>query len=101
MGLPGDGGQAVTDPRTSEYNQRGDVWLHSYAYHNRELPTPRRSPDHFDICDRLWYAAQVNEAGDRKLAQLLRDAQAHISALETLVATSRATKQCKTDGQTE
>ena len=91
----------MTDPRPSENTPRGDVWLHSYAYHNRELPTPRRSPDHFDICDRLWYAAQVNEAGDRKLAQLLRDAQAHISALETLVATSRATKQCKTDGQTE
>ena len=77
------------DPRTTAYNQQGDVWQHSYAYHSRQLPTPQRSPDHFDICDRLWYAAQVNEAGDRKLAQLLRDAQAHISALEALILTMR------------
>jgi len=88
------------DPRTTEFNQQGDVWQHSYAYHNRELPTPQRSPDHFDISDRLWYAAQVNEAGDRKLAQLLRDAMAHISVLETRLATSKA-KAAETDGQTE
>jgi hypothetical protein len=32
----------------------------------------------------LWFAAKVNEAGDRKLADLLRRAQARIAALETL-----------------
>jgi hypothetical protein len=97
VGLPGDGGQAVTDPRTTEYNQQGDVWQHSYAYHNRQLPTPQRSPDHFDICDRLWYAAQVNEAGDRKLAQLLRDAAARIRALEDILKTTLRSK-CSTEG---
>lgn len=89
------------DPRTTEYNERGDVWQHCYAQFPSSLQQPERSADHFDICDRLWYAAQVNEAGDRKLAQLLRDAQAHISALETLVLTLKATKRCETDGQTE
>lgn len=91
----------MTDPRTTEYNQRGDVWRHSYAYHNEVLPTAERSKDNFDICDRLWYAAQVNEAGDRKLAQLLRDALAHINALETLNLTLKAAKKCESDGQTE
>lgn len=91
----------MTDPRTSEHNQRGDVWQHTYAYHAQRLETAERSKDNFDICDRLWYAAQVNEAGDRKLAQLLRDALAHINALETLTLTLKATKKCEPDGQTE
>lgn len=91
----------MTDPRTTEHNQRGDVWQHTYAYHAQRLETAERSKDNFDICDRLWYAAQVNEAGDRKLAQLLRDALAHISALETLTLTLKATKKCEPDGQTE
>jgi hypothetical protein len=75
------------DPRTSDYNQRSDVWRHTYAFHSAELPTPQRSPDIFDLQDRLWYRAQAVEAGDRVTAQLLRDASARIEALETLILT--------------
>lgn len=79
----------MTEPRTTEYNQRGDVWQHSYAYHAQHLPTAERSRDIVDMADRLEYAASVTEAGDRKTAQLMREAAAHINALETLILTMR------------
>jgi len=79
----------MTDPRTSEYNQRGDVWQHSYAYHAQQLPTAERSADIVDLCDRLDYRARVTEAGDKKTAELLREAAAHINALTTLILTMR------------
>ena len=79
----------MNDPRTTEYNQRGDVWQHTYAYHGQHLETAERSPDIVDMADRLEYRARVTEAGDRKTAQLLREAAAHINALETLILTMR------------
>jgi chemotaxis regulatin CheY-phosphate phosphatase CheZ len=83
----------VTDPRTTEYNQQGDVWQHSYAYHAQHLRTAERSKDIVDMADRLEYRAQATEAGDRKSAQLMREAAARINALETLVLTLQATKK--------
>ena len=85
----------MTDPRSTEYNERGDVWQHTYAYHAQRLETAERSPDIVDMADRLEYRARVTEAGDRKTAQLLREAAAHINALETLVITLKATKRCE------
>ena len=79
----------MTDPRTTQYNERGDVWQHTYAYHGQSLETAERSRDEFDLSDRLEYRARVTEAGDRKTAQLLREAAAHINALETLILTMR------------
>ena len=83
------------DPRTSAYNQQGDVWRHSYAFHPESLRTAERSSDHHTISDELWWAAKVNEAGDRKLADLLRRAQARISALETLCVALQSVKGCE------
>lgn len=79
----------MSDPRTTEYNERGDVWQHTYAYHAQRLETAERSRDIIDMADRLEYAASVTEAGDRKTAQLMREAAAHINALETLILTMR------------
>ena len=78
-----------SDPRTSDYNQQGDVWRHTYAHHPEFLRTAERSSDLHTIHDELWWAAKVNEAGDRKLADLLRRAQARIAALEDLCVTLR------------
>jgi hypothetical protein len=91
------------DPRTSAYNQKGDVWRHSYAYHPESLRTVERSSEHYTISDELWWAAKVNEAGDRKLADLLRRAQARIAALETLFIALRDGKlsEIPLDGQPE
>jgi len=36
----------MSDPRTTEYNQRGDVWRHSYAYHGEDLAHGRAFPRH-------------------------------------------------------
>jgi hypothetical protein len=91
------------DPRTTAYNQQGDVWRHSYAYHPESLCTAERSSDSHTITDELWWAAKVNEAGDRKLADLLRRAQARINALETLCLALRNVKPCEIpfDGKPE
>lgn len=85
------------DPRTSAYNQQGDVWRHSYAFHPESLRTAERSPNADDEADALYYYAQVNEAADRKLAQALRAGAARIRALEALVFRSKA----PTEGNTE
>ena len=83
------------DPRTSAYNQQGDVWRHSYAFHPESLRTAERSSESHTITDELWWAAKVNEAGDRKLADLLRRAQARIAVLETLCLALRSVKRCE------
>lgn len=85
----------MTDPRTTKYNERGDVWQHTYAYHGQHLETAERSRDIVDMADRLEYRARITEAGDRTTAQLMREAAAHINALETLVITLKATKRCE------
>lgn len=85
----------MSEIRTSEHNQRGDVFQRTYAFYPSPLDVAERSRDNLDICDRLDYRARVTEAGDRKTAQLLRDAAAHINALETLVLTLKATKRCE------
>jgi len=85
----------MTDPNAVKHNERGDVWQHSYAYHAQQLPTAERSRDIVDMADRLEYRARITEAGDRKTAQLMREAVAHINALETLVLTLKATKRCE------
>lgn len=85
----------MSEIRTSEFNQRGDVFQRTYAFYPSPLDVAERSRDEFDLCDRLDYRARVTEAGDRKTAQLLREAAARINALDTLVITLRATKRCE------
>lgn len=85
------------DPRTTAYNQQGDVWRHSYAYYPESLRTAERSPNADDEADALYYYARVNEAADRKLAQALRAGAARIRALEALLFRSKA----PTEGNTE
>jgi transcription elongation GreA/GreB family factor len=85
------------DPRTSAYNQQGDVWRHSYAFHPESLRTVERSPNADDEADALYYYARINEAADRKLAQALRAGAARIRALEAIVFRSKV----PTEGNTE
>jgi hypothetical protein len=73
------------DPRTSEYNQQGDVWRHTYARPPVEYRQAQRSRERYDMQDRLIFRAQAIEAGDRVTAQLLREASARIDALELLL----------------
>lgn len=85
----------MTDDREIEYRERGDVYRHCYAYHHAELPQAERSSDLHDLHDELWWAAKVHEAKDRNLADLLRRAQARISALETLCTALKNVKVCE------
>ena len=85
------------EERNREYRERGDVHRHCYAYHHAELPQAERSSDLHDLHDELWWAAKVNEAGDRKLADLLRRAQARIAALETLCKALKNVKVCENE----
>jgi hypothetical protein len=87
----------MTDPRTTQYNERGDVWQHTYAYHGQPLETAERSRDEFDLCERLDYRARVTEAVDRKTAELLREGAARIRALEEILRTTLKSK-CSTEG---
>jgi hypothetical protein len=75
------------DPRTTDYNQQGDVWTHSYAFHHAVLRTAQRSKDFHDLEDRLCFRAESIEQGDRVTAQLLRDAAARIGALQLQIET--------------
>ena len=79
----------MTDPRTTKYNERGDVWQHTYAYHAQRLETAERSRDIFDMADRLEYRARITEAGDRTTAQLMREAATLINVLETMLIEMR------------
>lgn len=82
----------MTDPRTTEYNERGDVWQHTYAYHAQQLATAERSRDIVDMADRLEYRARITEAGDRKTAQLMREAATLINVLETMLIEMRTNR---------
>lgn len=79
----------MTDPRTTKYNERGDVWQHTYAYHGQHLETAERSRDIVDMADRLEYRARITEAGDRATAQLMREAATLINVLETMLIEMR------------
>lgn len=79
----------MSDPRTTKYNERGDVWQHTYAYHGQHLETAERSRDIVDMADRLEYRARITEAGDRATAQLMREAATLINVLETMLIEMR------------
>lgn len=79
----------MSDPRTTKYNERGDVWQHTYAYHGQHLETAERSRDIVDMADRLEYRARITEAGDRTTAQLMREAATLINVLETMLIEMR------------
>lgn len=89
--------------RRREYNESGDVYNHTYAFPPAVLETAERSSEMHSIGDELWWAAKVNEGGDRKLADLLRRAHARIAALETLCLALRNVKPCEIplDGKPE
>ena len=90
------------DERRYQYNTHGDVYNHTYAYPPAVLETAERSSECHTISDELWWAAKVNEAGDRKLADLLRRAQARIAALEDLCVSLRTrANETLLDGKTE
>jgi len=79
---------------------RSDAWRNSaegyFELGNDSQPIgAQRSSDLHTINDELWWAAKINEAADRKLADLLRRAQARIAALETLIETMKAAKRCE------
>ena len=52
----------MSEIRTSEHNQRGDVFQRTYAFHPSPLDVAERSRDEFDLCARLDYRARVTEA---------------------------------------
>ena len=70
------------------------MFQRTYAFYPSPLDVAERSRENLDLCDRLDYRARITEAGDRVSAQLMREAAAHIDALETLVLTLKATKRC-------
>jgi len=83
-------------------NLRSDAWRNSAAAyfelgHDGEPIGPQRSTESHTIIEELWWAARVNEAADRKLADLLRRAQARLAALETLVLALQAVKRCEVE----
>ena len=84
----------MSDHRTTRYNERGDVWQHSHAFHHQTLPQAERSRDIVDVADRCLFRAERLESGDRTTAQLFREAHARIRALETLVVALQAAKRC-------
>lgn len=87
------------DEKRLAENLRSDAWRNSaegyFELGNDAQPIgAQRSSDSHTINDELWWAAKINEAGDRKLADLLRRAQARIAALETLVEALKAATRC-------
>jgi hypothetical protein len=93
-------GETTQQQRDDRWRQGSDVYQHTYAFHHRVLPTPKRSPDADDEADALYYYARVNEAADRKLAQALRAGAARIRALEEIVYAMHKSK-CATEGNCE
>jgi hypothetical protein len=88
------------DEKRLAENLRSDAWRNSaeayFELGNDSQPIgAQRSSDSHTINDELWWAAKVNEAADRKLADLLRRAQARIAALETVVEALKAAKRCE------
>ena len=85
--------------RQERYKALGDVQRHTY---DREVgtrvpwPFPRSSESH-DLPDQLEILAGINEAGDRRLAQTMREAAARIRALEDILKSTLRSK-CSTEG---
>lgn len=96
-------GETTKQQRDERWREGSDVYQHCYAFHHQSLRTAERSSESHTISDELWWAAKVNEGGDRKLADLLRRAQARINALETLCLALRNGKPCEIplDGKPE
>ena len=85
--------------KQERYKALGDVQRHTYDVEvgtRVPWPFPRSSESH-DLPDQLEILAQINEAGDRRLAQSLREAAARIRALELIVNTIMRSK-CGTEG---
>jgi hypothetical protein len=92
------------DEKRLAENLRSDAWRNSaegyFELGNDAQPIGApRSSDLLTMHDELWWAAKVNEAGDRKLADLLRRAQARISALETLCTALKNVKVCENENR--
>lgn len=85
--------------RQERYKALSDVQRHTYDVEvgtRVPWPFPRSSESH-DLADQLEILARINEAGDRRLAQSLREAAARIRALELIVNTILRSK-CGTEG---
>jgi hypothetical protein len=85
--------------KQERYKALGDVHRHTYDLEvgtRVPWPFPRSSESH-DLADQLEILAQINEAGDRRLAQSLREAAARIRALEEILRTTLRSK-CSTEG---
>jgi hypothetical protein len=88
--------------RQERYKSLGDVQRHTYDLEvgtRVPWPFPRSSESH-DLAEQLEILALINEAGDRGLAQSLREAAARIRALEDILRTMTRSR-CSTDGNCE
>lgn len=88
--------------RQERYKALGDVQRHTYDLEvgtRVPWPFPRSSESH-DLPDQLEILARINEAGDRGLAQTMREAAARIRALEDILRTTLRSK-CSTKGVCE
>ncbi len=85
--------------RQERYKALGDVQRHTYDVEvGTRVPWPfPRSTESHDLADQLEILALINEAGDRRLAQSLREGAARIRALELIVSTILRSK-CGTEG---
>jgi hypothetical protein len=88
--------------KQERYKALGDVQRHTYDVEvgtRVPWPFPRSSESH-DLAEQLEILALINEAGDRRLAQSLREAAARIQALELIVSTMLRSK-CGREGGCE
>lgn len=88
--------------RQERYKALGDVQRHCYDLEvgtRVPWPLPRSSESH-DLADQLEILALINEAGDRRVAQTMREAAARIRALEEILRTTLKSK-CSTEGVCE
>jgi hypothetical protein len=85
--------------RQERYKALGDVHRHTYDLEvGTRVPWPfPRSTESHDLSDQLEILAGINESGDRRLAQSLREAAARIRALEDILKTTLRSK-CSTEG---
>jgi len=85
--------------KQERYKSLGDVHRHTYDLEvgtRVPWPFPRSSESH-DLAEQLEILALINEAGDRRLAQSLREAAARIRALEDILKSTLRSK-CSTEG---
>ena len=76
--------------RQERYKALGDVQRHTYDVDvgtRVPWPFPRSSESH-DLAEQLEILARINEAGDRRTAQTMREAAARIRVLELIVKTT-------------